>query len=55
MTGRLKMVDDLEESASKPVSVSRKLMLTEEQWLARHKKKRGNDSGSMSSSKEPRR
>jgi hypothetical protein len=29
-------------------------MLTEEQWLARQKKKGGNDSGLMSSSKEPR-
>jgi hypothetical protein len=36
VTGRLKTVDDLEEeSASEPVSVGRKLMLTKEQWLAR--------------------
>jgi hypothetical protein len=55
VTGRLKTVDDLEEeSASEPVSVGGKLMLTEEQWLTWQKKKGGNDSGSTSSSKEPR-
>jgi hypothetical protein len=54
VVGRLKTVDDLEESTSEPVSVSGKLMLTEEQWLARQKKG-GNDSGSTSSSKEPHR
>jgi hypothetical protein len=46
-------VDDLEQFASEPVSIGLKLMLTEEQWLARQKKG-GNDSGLMSSSKEPR-
>jgi hypothetical protein len=36
VTRRLKMVDDLEEeSASEPVSIGGKLMLTEEQWFAR--------------------
>jgi hypothetical protein len=53
VTGRLKTVDDLEESVSEPISVGGKLMLTEEQWLAWQKKKGGNDSGSTSSSKEP--
>jgi hypothetical protein len=54
VTRRLKMVDDLEEeSASEPVSIGGKLMLTEEQWFARQKKKGGNDSGSTRSSKEP--
>jgi hypothetical protein len=56
LIGRLKTVDDLEEeSAFEPVSIGGKLMLTKEQWLAWQKKKGGNDSGSMSSSKEPRR
>ena len=56
VTGRLKMVDDLEESAPEPISIGGKLMLTKEQWLARQKEKKGgNGSGSSSSSKEPHR
>jgi hypothetical protein len=35
VTRKLKTVDDLEESVSETISVGRKLMLTEEQWLAR--------------------
>ena len=35
VAGRLKTVDDLEEEPpSEPISVGRKLMYTEEQWLA---------------------
>jgi hypothetical protein len=56
VTRRLKTVDDLEEeSASEPISVDGKLMLSEEQWLVWQKKKGGNNSGSSSSSKEPHR
>jgi hypothetical protein len=52
------MVDDLEEAPStEPITVGRKLMYTEEQWLARQKgeKKGGDNSDSSSTSKERRR
>jgi hypothetical protein len=47
VTGQLKAVDDHEEvSPANPVSADDKLLFTEEQWLARQKKKQEGSSSS---------